>query len=226
MLSVFESKTIKVLAILIPIIISSWALRGSWRANDIAKDALVTQYAALAVGVVKNDSSYFLVKEASGGMEITVSLKITNNGFSTAQNIIMGNVEVITEETSYSTDSGLKITTSKTKPEIKPSGPITLSPTEPDYFELKLFIPVLDKGAVIDAIEKFKNDDFDFPFNFEIFYESGFNFPTKCKLGVSMIINSRREPNIKYRVNPCEFVETTTAWTKMSSFILNIIHSP
>ena len=131
----------------------------------------------------EENNSYILARATAEGIEEKVRFKVSNLGGSTAT-VKLGDVYAVGEERLAPTVS---LVTSK-KASVSPSGSFLLAPQEPRIVEVAFSVQVLDKRAVIDRIERIKNNRVEIPFAMEIYYESEPELKFKEKLGFDVKI--------------------------------------
>lgn len=166
---------------------SDKSLVQSNESNNIARQALVVSqrpYITFKSVKFRDTDSFILAKEVKNGIEIKVQFELENLGNSMAKNIKPADIFCTSQEI-FHTDPEVveKITMKAQLP-----GVISLAPGESIFMEFVGQIPVLDKRAVIDQLEKIKNNEFSLPFNLEIYYDTDFLPTIKGKTASSMVI--------------------------------------
>lgn len=189
---------IKFFAWLIPLGISISALLQSSESNNISRQALIVgqrPYVTLQPTKFEEIDSYIFARETEKGVETKVRLKLTNTGKSIAKNIKTADIFITGQEIFPTTPHVILQTETK----CQPSGIISLAPDESIFLDIGGEIPVLDRRAIIDQVEKIKTNEYSFPFNIEIYYDTDLEPPIRGKTASSLIIKPQ-DVEIKYTV--------------------------
>ena len=181
---------------LIPLGISVWAIIISYNSNDISKQALIlSQRPYITLKPVKFDGtdSYIFAQKINGGIYTKIKLQLTNTGNSIAKNIKTSDIFVTAQEI-FPTKPQVTL---QTEIKAQTPNPISLAPGESIFMEIEGSMPVSDSRAVTDILEKIKNNDFSFPFNIEVYYDTDLTPNIRGKTASSMIIKPK-EIDINY----------------------------
>jgi hypothetical protein len=160
----------KILAWLIPVAFSAYAVMQSNAANGIASKALnVGQRPYISLEPAKfDDGKYIFLKSTGGSLTETFRFKIENKGSSVAQNIRITPIVLSTSEPSpqnpqVAIENNIQCSTA--------TGGIALAPGETTYLEIGGTIPISDSASAI-LLKELRNDYLSVPINVELTYES------------------------------------------------------
>lgn len=146
----------------------------SGTANDIAKQELVLAqrpYVVIEPVRFPDTGHYISLTEESDELRLRVLFKFTNTGNSIAKNVKTSDI-VWTIGISQAKATLERIPPPNQIKCLPTTGQNDLAPGDFTHFSLNIEFPKVQKEILLNTLKNFENDQFSFPVNLEVYYES------------------------------------------------------